>query len=251
MSLTKLTQIRQFALISGLSLLFLLYSCEKPAGLGGKAEIKGKVTVKSYDKQFRVLQATYPAANQNVYIIYGDSETNSDDIRTSFEGIFSFPYLSKGDYKIFVYSDDSLTGSPSGKMHVEKNINLSSNNQRYDIGELIIYKTLDVDDGDAVISGRVMQVNYVKGFHYVIDTTRAQEAAVYLRYEDNPEYTERIRTLNDGTFAIPNLIKGNYSIMVYSEDTGGGTEKIGIVKTTRITEQGQKVDLGDIYIAKD
>jgi hypothetical protein len=39
--------------------------------------------------------------------------------------------------------------------------------------------------------------------------------------------------------------------MVYSEDTGGGTEKIGIVKTTRITEQGQKVDLGDIYIAKD
>ncbi len=247
----KIQQIKQASLVLGLILLTTLMSCEKPAGLGGKAEIKGKVTVKSYDKQYRVLQATYPAANQNVYIIYGDSKTNSDDVRTSYDGAFNFRFLSKGNYKIFVYSDDSLTGSPSGKIHIEKEISLSSNDQKYDIGELVIYKTLDVDDGDAVITGRVMQVNYAKGFYYVIDTTRAQEAAVYLQYEDNPEYSERIRTLDDGTFAIPNLIKGNYSIMVYSEDTGGGTEKIGIIKTTRIIEQGQTVNVGDIFIAKD
>lgn len=247
----KIKRIKQFVLIPGLFILFLVYSCEKPAGLGGKSGIKGKVTVKSYDKQFRVLQASYPAANQNVYIIYGDSETNSDDIRTSYDGLFSFRFLSKGDYKIFVYSDDSLTGSPSGKMHVEKEITLSSNDQTYDIGELVIYKTLDVNDGDATITGRVMQVNYAKGFYYIIDTTRAQEATVYLRYEDNPEYSERIRTLNDGTFAIPNLIKGKYSIIVYSEDTNGGTEKIGVIKNTQIEKLGEEVNIGDIFIAKD
>ena len=232
-------------------LLFSLISCEKPAGLGGKAEIKGRVTVKSYDAQFRVFQASYPAADEKVYIIYGNGDTNSDDVETSYNGFFSFPYLSKGDYKIFVYSDDSLTGSPSGKIHIEKKVSLASNDEKFDLGELIIYKVLDIDDGDARIEGRVLQVNYSKDFSYIIDTTKAQELPVYLRYEDNPEYIERIRTLNDGSFAITNLIKGNYTLLVYSDDTNGGTEKIGIIRNAHIEEQEQIVNVGDIFIAKD
>ncbi len=232
-------------------LLFSLISCEKPAGLGGKAEIKGIVTVKSYDAQFRVFQASYPAANENVYIIYGDNETNSDDVKTSYNGLFSFPYLSKGNYKIFVYSDDSLTGSPSGKIHIEKKVNLNSNDEKHDLGELVIYKTLDIDDGNARIEGRVLQVNYSKDFYSIIDTTKAQELPVYLRYEDNPEYVERIRTLNDGTFAITNLIKGHYTLLVYSEDTNGGTENISVIRNPHIEGLEQIVNVGDIFIAKD
>ena len=232
-------------------LLFSLISCEKPAGLGGKSEIKGIVTVKSYDAQFRVFQASYPAADEDVYIIYGDGETNSDDVKTSYNGFFSFPYLSKGNYKIFVYSDDSLTGSPSGKIHIEREVSLNSNDEKYDLGELVIYKTLDIDDGDAKIEGRVLQVNYANDFYYIIDTTNAQELPVYLRYEDNPEYIERIRTLNDGTFAITNLIKGHYTLLVYSEDTNGGTENIGIIRNPHIEALEQIVNVGDIFIAKD
>ena len=236
-----------------LSLIIIIgfYSCEKPEGIGGNAEIKGMVTIRLYDPDFKVLQAAYPAANENVYIIYGDESTVSDNTKTSYSGDFSFPYLREGNYSVFAYSESSLSNSPSGKVPTEKKVTLSSNKDKYDVGEIIIYETIDITDGDATITGRVRQVNYTKDFNFIKDTISAQEQTVYILYEDVPEYIDRIRTLADGTFAISNLIKGKYTVLVYSEDTNGGKEDIGIIKNPEITGFNQVIDIGDIFVAKN
>ena len=231
--------------------LSLLISCEKPEGLGGKGEIKGTVTVQMFDPQFKVFQAAYPASKKDVYIIYGDNENISNDTETSPSGEFKFSYLNKGDYKIFVYSDSKFENSPSGKKVVEKDVTLTSKSDVVDIGELTVYKTIDVTDGNATIKGRVRQVNYNKDFSYIKDTTAAQEEPVYIFYEDYPEYIDRIRTQEDGTFAISNLIKGKYTILVYSENKNGSKEDVGLKVNTEVRQLGQTIELNTIFIAKN
>jgi len=204
------------------ALLILAGSCEKPAGPGGRASIKGQVIEKVYDLEFRNLQSALPATDEDVFIKYGNDETHSDDRKTSPEGKFEFKYLSKGDYKIFVYSDDNTGTSESGRISIETSVNLSSKDQVADLGVIEIYKSIDIDDGYATISGQVLRVNYSRDFLSIIDTVFAQDLDVFLVYEDDPGYFDRVRTIYDGTFAFPNLIKGNYSVFVYQDDILGG-----------------------------
>jgi hypothetical protein len=232
-------------------LALLLHSCEKPEGPGGKGIIRGQVIVKTYDPQFRVLQSTLPAADEDVYIIYGSSETISDDRTTSPEGKFEFKYLSKGDYKIFVYSEDSTGNPESGTVPVERSVNLSSNSQEVDLGQIYIYETMEVDDGNASIVGQVLQVNYWDNFQFIIDTTYAQEVDVYLSYEDDLHYSDRVRTQEDGSFAFAGLIKGNYRVFTYSEDVKRGIEKIPVTKSIQVDALQGLFDAGILYIAKE
>lgn len=231
--------------------LILLTSCEQPEGPGGKGIIRGQVMLRSYDKQFRVLQSVHPAADEDVYIQYGDTESISDDRNTSPDGKFEFQYLSKGDYTVLVYSEDSTGNSLSGIIPVKRQVNLSSNSEEVDLGRINIYETLDVDEGQATIRGKAMQVNYSIDFIYIIDTIPAQDVDVYLSYETDLNYFERIRTLYDGSFAFPNLIKGNYSIFVYSEDIERGPELVPVIKNINVDDLQGEFDTGILYIAKE
>lgn len=239
-----------------LNLLFLitivsLVSCEKTEGPGGNSSIKGRIMVNAYDEQLRVLQDIFPAAEEDVYITYGTGNMISDDALTSSNGYFEFNFLSKGNYKIMVYSDDTLNTSTAKKICMEKDITISGNNEEIDAGEISIYKKLDVNDGHASINGIVKQVNYAEDFLFIIDTTYAQEEPIYLVFEDDSYYSERIRTLNDGTFEFPKLIKGNYKIILYSDNITGRTEKIAITKQIIVKDTDQKIDLGMILIDKE
>ena len=229
----------------------LLSSCEKPEGPGGKAAIRGQVMVRSYDRQFRVLQSTYAAADEDVYILYGSSQTISDDRTTSPEGNFEFRYLSKGDYTIFLYSKDSTGSSPSGEVALSFPVTLSSNSQEVDLGSIYICKTLDVDEGKALLKGVVRQVNYSKDFVYVVDTTSGQNLDVFLVYEDDPGYADRIRTLHDGSFAFPGLIMGDYTVFVYSENTDRSPEMIPVIRNIRVDEVHGEFDAGTFFVAKE
>lgn len=234
-----------------LAAFLVLFACEKPEGPGGKGSIRGQVILKTYDNQFRVLQSEVPAADEDVFIIYGEGQTISDDLKTSPDGRFNFQYLSKGDYIVFAYSEDTTGNSESEDVIVGHQINLSSNSHEYDMGRIYIHSTMDVDDGQATISGRVFQVNYSKYFLYILDTTYAQNLDVFLLYEDDLHYTDRVRTLYDGTFAFPYLIKGDYSIFVYSDDTKGGFEKVPVKKQISVEEVRGTYDAGIFYTAKE
>ena len=75
--------------------LFPFSSCTKTEGPGGSATIKGHV------RKLKMIagQAYYhDAADEDVYLIYGNEGTfYDDDVKTSYDGSFEFNYLQTGN----------------------------------------------------------------------------------------------------------------------------------------------------------
>ena len=112
-------------ILSVFLLTILIYSCRKVEGPGGSITIKGIVIERNHVGN-AVFE--YPAADQDVYLIYGNENSfYDDDIKTSFDGSFEFRYLQKGDYQLFVYEEDNA--EPSGTSEILIPINASENNQ--------------------------------------------------------------------------------------------------------------------------
>lgn len=105
--------------------LLLQGACKKTAGEGGNGKIKGKVITEQWNNTFTVLEATYPAADEWVYIIYGDDVSYGDRIRTNYNGEYEFKYLREGSYKVYVYSDDNTLQSPSGQKAIVKDVKVA------------------------------------------------------------------------------------------------------------------------------
>ncbi len=112
-------------------------SCRKGPGEGGSSSIRGYVHVQDYNASQVVLLGEYPGADEWVYIIYGDDISYGDRTRANYEGKFEFKYLRKGDYKVYVYSDDTTL---AGTKAVLKNITISKNKETVDAGTFTIIK---------------------------------------------------------------------------------------------------------------
>jgi hypothetical protein len=96
------------------SIAFSFSACNKSEGEGGTSEIHGKVFMIRFDGSYTIPMDTVPAEEEDIYIIYGkDDSTYDDDFKTSYDGTFEFKYLLKGNYRIFVYTNDS-TGATQG-----------------------------------------------------------------------------------------------------------------------------------------
>lgn len=127
----------------GLLVLSLLASCTKTPGEGGWANIRGRVM-----KDVRIVitnPATYqysiPAADQDVYIIYGNHLSPDDRIRTNYLGEFEFRNLRKGDYTVYVYSRDTTgaTGVAPRHMPIVRAVQIGDKKETIDLGDLVIY----------------------------------------------------------------------------------------------------------------
>ena len=127
----------KFKIISSVFLLtILICSCRKVEGPGGSVTIKGIVVERNHVGN-AVFE--YPAADQDVYLIYGNENSfYDDDIKTSFDGSFEFRYLQKGDYQVFVYEEDNA--EPSGTSEILIPINASENNQVITLDTIYINK---------------------------------------------------------------------------------------------------------------
>ena len=116
----------------------VITSCTKVEGEGGSGSIKGFV----YEYKLNILGDTispYAAADQDVYIIYGNEDTFYDDnIKTSYDGSFKFPYLQKGKYTVFVYEDCATC--LSGKKEILHTIEIIKKNQVVDLDTIDIRK---------------------------------------------------------------------------------------------------------------
>ncbi|MFN8863033.1 MAG: hypothetical protein ACK500_09050 [Flavobacteriales bacterium] len=128
-----------FALV----VLTLISGCRKEAGEGGVASIRGKVR-----KEVRLVlsnpataQYTVNAADQDVYIIYGDNVSPDDRIWTNYKGEFEFMNLREGKYTVYVYSRDT-TGVPTvdpERMVVKKEIEIGKKENDEDAGTFLIF----------------------------------------------------------------------------------------------------------------
>jgi hypothetical protein len=81
----------------------LALSCKKGPGDGGRASITGTVFATNYSNAFQPIDSGL-IGGQKVYIQYGDEVGASDNVDTDYKGRYTFPYLRKGRYTVFVYS---------------------------------------------------------------------------------------------------------------------------------------------------
>ena len=130
---------RNFKIIIYLLMSFII-SCKKEAGEGGSSSISGKVYVKNYNANFTKLNKEYYSSNESVYIIYGNELSYGNNIKTSYDGVYEFKFLRKGNYKLFTYSKDSSLKSASGTIAVIAKIEIKDNNEIVKVPDLVIFK---------------------------------------------------------------------------------------------------------------
>jgi hypothetical protein len=119
-----------------------LIRCEKPAGPGGRATVKGRVFAFDFDNTQRYMVSKQYQPGEKVYIVYGSQSVVGNNVTTSTDGSFEFLYLNKGHYKVFVNSLDTsikVKGNNT-KIPVIKEFDITDNRQTIDLGDLIINK---------------------------------------------------------------------------------------------------------------
>jgi hypothetical protein len=115
-------------------------SCSKEAGDGGNSTIYGKIITYNYNAVFTNLRGIYPAADEDVYIIYGSDRSYSQRIRSNYEGVYEFKYLRPGDYTIDAYSKDSTLTLVSGIYPVIKKVKIEKDKQTIEVENMKIFR---------------------------------------------------------------------------------------------------------------
>lgn len=117
------------------------FACKKEAGEGGNSSIIGNVLTIKTNPFFTDTLAIYAGADEDVYIIYGDDVSYGDRIKSGPDGKFEFKYLRKGNYKIYVYSEDTVPGIDTipSKFAVMKQVEITEKKQTVDAGTFTIF----------------------------------------------------------------------------------------------------------------
>jgi len=232
-------------------LLFLaLFACEKQEGIGGNSSIIGKINKVRYFKDHLLIYDTIPAADENVYIIYGDHTYFDDNIETHYDGTFRFNYLFEGDYTVYTYTEVFETQKDSVILFP---VTITESDKEVILNEIYI---TDEIDGTSTISGKIVAIDYydsemnIKNPPYI--QFNAVEEDVYIIYEDNEVYFERFRTDKEGNYLFTELVPGKYQVYVYTKvlSEEDPTEKKAVIENATITAQGQHVIIPDIKIEK-
>lgn len=227
----------------------IVISCNKEEGEGGESTIKGRLVCRTYDKDYRVLQGESGDADEDVYIIYGDDSMAGDKVTTSPDGYFEFNYLQKGNYTLYYYSDDS-TKISTNQVAFHKNISIGSDGNTVDVGNLLTYKGVDIDEGTVTIRGYVELTNYKSDLSLEPNVGPAQEQEVYLVYENHITDDIRVRTSFNGYYEFKNVLKGTYIIYAYTDDVLDVVPNDMVYKKVVVTEDNQLVEVATLKIDK-
>ena len=123
-----------------------IVSCKKEAGDGGNSSIIGKVNLelRGVLENSTPIVGTFPAVDEDVYIIYGNHVSPDDRVQTNYNGEFEFLYLRPGKYKVYVVSKDTIAPSSwdGGKMTVLREAEITDDKQRISLEEMTIYDAL-------------------------------------------------------------------------------------------------------------
>ena len=121
-------------------IMIMFSGCKPEPGEGGTSSITGKVWVKDLNSSF-ILTKEYAGYDEDVYIIYGDDVSYGDRTKTNFNGEYEFKYLNQGNYRIYVYSKDSVfIQSSSGNFPVVRDIEITSRKQKVDVPLITKFK---------------------------------------------------------------------------------------------------------------
>ncbi len=230
----------------------LLFSCSKEEGETGNSVITGKVYTEVYNNSFTHILQGYYKSEVDVYIVYGDSKVYNDHFQTNWDGSYRFEYLSKGDYKIFAYSLDTLGTTASGITPVSIDVHVSGNNKTVTLDDLVVVDKCDYDDGYATITGKIYVYDFNAERLTLLQEYYGPDEDVYIVYADDPFYFDHVKTYYDGTFRFEKLVKGTYTIYALSNDmiNKASRQLVPVSKTVTIDTDYQKQDIGDINVVR-
>lgn len=197
-------------LLTLITALLLLPSCNKGPGEGGTGTVQGYVKLVHHpDNDYTLTPDTMVAAKTDVFIIYGDEAYFGDDVETDANGMYQFEYLRPGEYTVFAYST-----LPSGeKVAVSETVDL----QR---GAVAKVPTLYIHDGKAygtsIVKGRVHAAYYHNGSYR--GEGWACEHRVYIRRAGEDIPFDDTRVGPDGYFAFQKLQPGEYEVFTVTQD---------------------------------
>jgi hypothetical protein len=125
-------------------IIFFFVACEKQPGEGGTSTIHGSIITKEYNGNFKILRAVYPAAKEDVYIIYGGDSTKfyGNHSNTSWDGTYEFNFLQEGNYIVFAYSKDSTFdyNLTSEKIAIMRRVEITGKNQTIEVPVIYVLK---------------------------------------------------------------------------------------------------------------
>lgn len=106
----------------------------------GTSSISGRVYVRDYTPDFSVLLGQYYIYDEDVFLVHGDHQYYSDDLKTDVDGWYSFTRVPPGEYTVYAVSKDSTGTIPSGYYPVEKQVVITGNYQHMILDDIVILK---------------------------------------------------------------------------------------------------------------
>jgi len=190
--------------------LLLLCACDKTPGYGGNCGITGTVKIRKYNSNYSVLREEANYANADVYIVFEDGKGYGDKVKTSYDGTFNFNHLVPGNYKLFVYSNDT-TLLTTDQVPITIPVKISKNKELVNAGVIKIADNARIK-GNAIISGNI--TGHKLGASYT-----AIHEKVYLTDMNDSTNTNASYTDYNGNYIFNDLPVGKYKIYVYSKNT--------------------------------
>ncbi len=225
---------------------FFLTSCKKQAGQGGTSMITGVLSTELYNTA-GIMTGSYPKANEDVFIIYGDGKAGySDKTTTSYDGSFKFDYLETGKYSVYFYEDCATTAD--GKAVKILPAEITKRNSTIDLGTISIKKIKN--SGTSRITGNIHVLNY-NTLGVFVNEGPGPDIDVYLIYGTNAiptAYTDKVTSNFDGSFSFPDLGKGEYTVYCYSKCTTCASGTQAVFANGVISSDNSTIDVGQITI---
>jgi hypothetical protein len=222
-----------------ISLPFFLVSCLNEEGQGGISVVQGKIfKVLHPNNNFSLEADTFPAAKENVYIVYGDEPIYGDKMETGYDGFYRFKYLTKGTYKVYAYS----TLPNTIKSAVIDTVTV-------DYGKTVDVPNIYIHEGKSLetsyVKGTVQVRYYDKGF--ITAYMPAYETRVYIRHKGEIYHFDEVRTSLDGLFMFQGLSPGEYEVFVMTEQAA---EQIltPVIQSVTITNKGEIVTIPNPFL---
>jgi hypothetical protein len=257
--MTYKIQAMKASLLFTISIFFLMFSCSKGEGPGGKASISGTVTKQEY---------TFPDVEVNEITCNNNSGGWGLPSEPSYF-ILNTP-AGMGDYYVWFYVDGSgANPNLTGRTGIQVNINSTDDNivvatktkdalvagaavdfyiQQYD--DLLVVTNrdtgdvVDIEDWDMPFAFNRKQQGRDGSAG---PTESGADERVYIKYGDSEIYNDDFRTDIDGTFKFGGLKKGQYLIYMASYDEASG-QPITETRAVTISSSTEEVVVDDFNI---
>ena len=106
------------------------------------------------------------------------------------------------------------------------------------------------EGGLATITGTIQVEEYNQTFTTLWAEYEGADLDVYIKYGENDTYNDRVKTGPTGVYEFTHLLKGDYTVYVYSKDSTLQSQSgnIAIIKEVTITDKKQIVTVPEITI---